>query len=310
MKSPFWLTVLATLGLAACSSSNKTSVNSTPTNPNTLLWRISGKDLQKPSYVFGTMHMICANDIELSDSLKSAISSADKVYLELDMDDMFQMLGAMSHMTMRDDTTLADLLTPEEYKKVKNYFENRGGLMPFSMMEKFKPLLIESLVMEQSSSCENMVVMEQLIMEEAKQNDKEIKGLETMDYQLGIFDKIPYKLQAQQLLKIVDHNDDAKQEEDEMKVLTQAYREQKLDKMDELTKMDPSIHDFSDLLLYDRNLNWAKKLQSLMAKNALVVAVGAGHLPGDRGVLNLLRKAGYKVEPVKNEMIKKKVKDI
>lgn len=309
MKSPFWLTILATLGLAACSSSNKTSVSSAAANPNTLLWRISGKNLQKPSYLFGTMHMICANDIELSDSLKSAISSADKVYLELDMDDMFQMLGAMSHMTMRDDTTLADLLSPDDYKKVKAYFENKGGLMPFSMMEKFKPLLIESLIMEQSSDCENMIVMEQLIMEEANEKDKEIKGLETMDYQLGIFDKIPYKLQAEQLLKIVDHNDDSN-DANEMKVLTQAYRDQELDKMDELTKMDPSIHDFSDLLLYDRNVNWAKKLESLMAKNSLVVAVGAGHLPGERGVLNLLRKAGYKVEPVKNDMIKKKVKDI
>jgi len=309
MKSPFWLTILATLGLAACSSSNKTSVSSAAANPNTLLWRISGKNLQKPTYLFGTMHMICANDIELSDSLKSAISSADKVYLELDMDDMFQMLGAMSHMTMRDDTTLADLLSPADYKKVKTYFENKGGLMPFSMMEKFKPLLIESLIMEQSSECENMVVMEQLIMEEAKDKDKEIKGLETMDYQLGIFDKIPYKLQAEQLLKIVDHNEDLN-DANEMKVLTQAYRDQELDKMDELTKMDPSIHDFADLLLYDRNATWAKKLESLMAKNSLVVAVGAGHLPGERGVLNLLRKAGYKVEPVKNDMIKKKVKDI
>jgi uncharacterized protein YbaP (TraB family) len=309
MKSTFWLTFVATLGLAACSSSSKTSMNAAPANPNTLLWRISGKNLQKPSYLFGTMHMICASDIVISDSLKSAISSADKVYLELDMDDMFQMLGAMSHMTMRDDTTLADLLSPDDYKKVKTYFENKGGLMPFSMMEKFKPLLIESLIMEQSGECENMVVMEQLIMEEAKESDKEIKGLETMDYQLGIFDKIPYKLQAQQLVKVVDNNDETN-DENEMKILTQAYRDQQLDKMDELTKMDPSIHDFADLLLYDRNMNWAKKLEGLMAKNSLVVAVGAGHLPGERGVLNLLRKAGYKVEPVKNDMIKKKVKDI
>jgi uncharacterized protein YbaP (TraB family) len=308
MKSSFWLTLLTALGLAACSSSNKASV-ATPASPNTLLWRVTGKNLTKPTYLFGTMHMICANDIELSDSLKNAISNADKVYLELDMDDMFQMLGAMSHMTMKNDTTLSDLLTPDEYKKVKAYFEDKGGLLPFSMMEKFKPLLIESMIMEQSSKCENMVVMEQLVMEVAKENDKEIKGLETMDYQLGIFDKIPYHLQAQQLVKLVEHSDD-KTDDNEMQVLTDAYRQQQLDKMDELTKKDPSIQEFSDLLLYDRNLNWARKLETLMAKNALVVAVGAGHLPGEKGVINLLRKAGYKVEPVKNDMIRKKTKDI
>ena len=80
--------------------------------------------------------------------------------------------------------------------------------------------------------------------------------------------------------------------------------------MDELTKQDPTIGGFADILLYDRNANWVKKLQQLMPENSLVIAVGAGHLPGKKGVLNLLREAGYKVEPIKNEMIKKKGKEI
>jgi uncharacterized protein len=278
---------------------------------NTLLWKISGKNLTKPSYVFGTMHMICANDIELSDSLKNAIRSADNVYLELDMDDMWQMMGAMMHMTMKGDTSLADLLTPDDYKKVKTYFSEHGGIIPFSLMEKYKPLLVESMIIEQAKPCDNMIVIEQLVMEEAKKNSVDIKGLETFDYQLGIFDKIPYKLQAQQLVKMVDEaqSGDATGD-DEIKVLTEAYRKQELNKMDELTKDDPGIGDFTDILLYDRNANWSSKLQELMPGKSLVVAVGAGHLPGKKGVLNLLREAGYTVEPVKNEMIKKKTKDI
>jgi uncharacterized protein len=278
---------------------------------NTLLWKISGKNLTKPSYVFGTMHMICANDIELSDSLKNAIRSADNVYLELDMDDMWQMMGAMMHMTMKGDTSLADLLTPDDYKKVKTYFTEHGGIIPFSLMEKYKPLLVESMIIEQAKPCDNMIVIEQLVMEEAKKNSVDIKGLETFDYQLAIFDKIPYKLQAQQLVKMVDEaqSGDATGD-DEIKVLTEAYRKQELNKMDELTKDDPGIGDFTDILLYDRNANWSSKLQELMPGKSLVVAVGAGHLPGKKGVLNLLREAGYTVEPVKNEMIKKKTKDI
>jgi len=307
MNRSFWLTLMAATAFGFCSFAQKTSAP----EANTLLWKISGKNLTRPSYIFGTMHMICANDIELSDSLKSAIKNSDKVYLELDMDDMMQMMSAMMHMTMKGDTTLSDLLSAEDYKKVKNYFEDHSSLIPFSMMEKYKPLLLESMVMEQSDACDNMIVIEQLVMQEAKNYDKEIKGLETFDYQLGIFDKIPYKLQAQQLLKMVDDekagkNDDA----DEIKILTEAYRKQELSKMDDLTKDDPSIAGFTDILLYDRNANWAKKLQELMPDKALVVAVGAGHLPGKKGVLNLLREAGYKVEPVKNDMIKKKTKEI
>jgi len=311
MKRSFWLTVLVALGLGAAAQKQNTKPASTSL-PNTLLWKISGNNLQKPSYLFGTMHMLCANDIELSDSLKSAIRGADKVYLELDMDDMFQMMAAMTHMNMRSDTTLSDLLSPADYKKVKDYFEEHSGMIPFSVLERFKPLLIESMVMEQSPKCENMIVMEQLVMQEAKENDVEIKGLETMDYQLGIFDSIPYKAQAQQLVKMV--NDEKKGdtgEEKEMEILTNAYRQQQLDKLDELTKKeDMGIKNFTDILLYNRNAAWAKKLQALMARNALVVAVGAGHLPGEKGVINLLRKAGYTVEPVKNDMIKKKVKEI
>ena len=306
MKRSLWFSLLAAFGFAACSPGTRTNskVQNNTVDSNTLLWRVSGNGLTKPSYLFGTMHMICANDIGISDSLQYAIKNSDKVYLELDMDDMMgMMLSAMSKMTMRGDTTLSDLLSKEEYEKVKTFFENKsGGLMPFSMMEKFKPLLIGSMVMEQLQQCENMIIMEQLVMTEANKHDKEIEGLETIEFQLGIFDKIPYKLQAQQLLKMIE--DSGKEGEDtEMKMLTEAYRQQQLNKMDELTRNEKSIEGFTDILLYDRNADWAKKLEELMKNNALVIAVGAGHLPGEKGVINLLRKAGYKVEPVKNDMI-------
>ncbi|MBO9683240.1 MAG: TraB/GumN family protein [Flavisolibacter sp.] len=308
MKKSFWLTLFAACGLLANSFAQNTS--SGP-DTNTLLWRVSGKNLSKPTYIFGTMHMICASDIELSDSLKKAIRNSDNVYLELDMDNMWEMFGAMMNMNMKGDTTLSDLLSPEDYKKVKDFFKEHSTMVPFAFMEKFKPMLVGSLIMEQAAPCDNMVVMEKLVMDEANKNNVDIKGLETFKYQLGIFDKIPYKLQAQQLVKMVDDADSGKGNEvNDIKILTDAYRNQELAKLDELTKEDPTIGGFADILLYDRNANWVKKLQQLMPGNSLVIAVGAGHLPGKKGVLNLLREAGYKVEPVKNEMIKKKGKEI
>lgn len=306
MKRSFLLAIFAALGLAACSQNTKAKTSVKPVSENTLLWRISGNGLTKPSYLFGTMHIICANDIVVSDSLKSAIKNADNVYLELPMDDLMGMMfGAMAHINMREDTSLSDLLTPVEYKKVKDYFEqNFNGMLPFKMMEKFKPFFTASLLAQQGMDCESPLSMENLIMEEAKENDKKIKGLETVEYQLSIFDSIPYQAQAKQLVKMIDETD-KKGDDGEMKTLTDAYRNQELKKLDELTRKDESIDDYADLLLYNRNANWAKKLQTLMASKSLVIAVGAGHLPGEKGVINLLRKAGYKVEPVQNEMIKK-----
>lgn len=311
MRRSFWLTLFAAVGLVACSQPSKTksSPKVLADGENTLLWKITGKELKQPSWLFGTMHMICADDIVISDSLKYAIKNSDYVYLELDMDDMMQMMSAMTKMTMRDDTTLSDLLTKEEYEKVKEFFDEQGGMIPFMMLEKFKPMLIESLLMEQTTMCENMIIMEQLVMHEAQNHNKEIRGLESMEYQIGIFDSIPYTLQAKQLMKMIEtfgKNDD----NEEMKMLTDAYRNQRLDKMDELTQGDESIKRFADLLLFNRNINWVNKLEVLMPKNGLVIAVGAGHLPGDKGVISLLRKAGYTVEPVRNDMIQKKVKEI
>ena len=305
MKRTLWLSVLAIIAFVANSQPvKKTSAN------NTLLWRISGKNIVQPSYLFGTMHMLCADDIDLSDSLINAIRKADNVYLELDMDNVFEMMAAMTKMKMRNDTTLSDLLSKEEYEKVKNYFKENSSLIPFSMLETYKPLLAASMIMEQQAgNCGNMISMEQLIMKEAKKNDVGIKGMETMEYQMSIFDSIPYGFQARQLVKMVEGGN--QNEASEMETLTKAYRDQQLDKMEELTKNeDMGIKNFADMLLYNRNANWAKKLDGLMPGKSLVVAVGAGHLPGDKGVISLLRKAGYKVEPVTNNMIKKKTKEI
>ena len=286
---------------AVCAFSQKAS-------NNTLLWKISGNNLSRPSYLFGTIHMLCADDIQLSDSLKAAIKKSDNVYLELDMDNIFEMLGVMGKMKMRNDTTLADLLTPAQYDSVKAYFKKQSTMLPFSVVETYKPMLAASLLMQGSLDCENEVAMEQLIMKEAKTQGKRIKGLETMAFQISIFDSIPYGIQAKQLLSFVEQtgSDTTKNDDAEFQEMSEAYRSQNLDTLEAITKReDMGIANFTELLLYKRNANWAQKLKDLMKGQSLVIAVGAGHLPGDRGVINLLRKAGYKVEPVRNDMTKK-----
>jgi uncharacterized protein len=309
MKKSFLIAMLASLGMVACSQQNKSKTSKPdPADNNTLLWRVSGNGLIKPSYLFGTMHMICASDLQVSDSLSKAIKNSDKVYLEVNMEDMMGMMMKLlldpSSLTMRGDTSLQDLLTPDEYKKLKAYFEKTaGGMIPFSTLEKMKPFFLQALLMDGAGQCDNMVIVEQMVMEEAKKNEVKIDGLETIDYQLQIFDQIPYKIQAQQLVKMTE--DTSKKTDDGLQLLTNAYRNQELQKLNDMTMSDESVSQYADLLLYNRNSNWVTKLRELMKGSSLVVAVGAGHLPGDKGVINLLRKAGYKVEPVKNNMIKK-----
>ncbi len=274
-----------------------------------LLWKISGNGLEKPSYLFGTIHMLCKEDANLGDNMIKAIKNADAVYLELDMDNLFDMLSVMNKMNMQNDTTLADLLTEDEYQKVKKLFTEKSSLLPFSMVEKYKPLLASAMLMESTMVCDEQVAMEQLIMEEAKKHGKSIEGMETTAYQMSIFDSIPYKVQAQELVKMVSEEGKEADGEKELKDMMDAYKEQDLNKLGEMiSKSDAGMMQYEDILLNNRNYNWMEKLKKLMPGKSLVVAVGAGHLPGDKGVINLLRKAGFTVTPIANKT--KKTREI
>ena len=295
--STFFLVSLVTVSLLAQNKNEE----------NTLLWKVSGNGLEKPSYLYGTIHMLCSDDAVLSPNFIKAIRNCDEVYLEVDMDNLFEMLGVVGKMKMHGDTTLKDLLNEEDYKKVKAYFESKGSMMPFSMLETFKPMLAASTLEEGSLPCDNTTMMEQVIMREAKENSKKVRGLETMSYQAGILDSIPYKLQAEQLVSYIDNAGKGDKDDKMMEEMFEAYKKQDLGKLEKMmVDSDIGMAGFTDILLYHRNQNWVKKLKTLMPEKALIIAVGAGHLPGDKGLINLLRKEGYRVTPVDNKIVKVK----
>jgi uncharacterized protein len=157
---------------------------------NTLLWEISGNGLQKPSYIFGTMHLLCAEDARLSDNLKKAIAETEQIYFEIDLDDMNQLMNTMKYIRMNDNVKLSDLLKKDEYERIRKYFSDHPSVVPFSMMERFKPFMLTSLISESGFGCEATNGMEISIMSEAKKTGKEIKGLETTEFQAGLFDRV------------------------------------------------------------------------------------------------------------------------
>ncbi len=271
---------------------------------NTLLWRISGPGIEKPSYLFGTIHMLCREDAFISPNLAKAIRECDEVYFEVDMDNMYEMILAVRKMRMRGDTTLKDLLTEKDYKKVKEYFESKGSMLPFYVIETYKPILAASTLEQGALPCENTAMMEQVIMQQAKEHDKEIRGLESLTYQAGVLDSIPYKLQAEQLVQYIDKSLNGEGGNEEIEKMFRAYKEQDLAKLEAiLVETDAGMAGFTDIMLYHRNQNWVKKLKDLLGHKALLIAVGAGHLPGEKGMIRLLRNEGYKLTPVQNKKI-------
>jgi len=266
-------------------------------NENTLLWEITGNGLKKPSYIFGTMHLLCSEDANLSPNLKKAIRQSDQIYFEIDLDDMSQMMSALKYVRMKDNTKLSDLITKEEYERIKKYFNDHPSTLPFSMMERFKPYMVTSLISESGLGCEKTNGMEMVIMQEANLYGKEILGLETTEYQAGLFDSIPYSDQAKELVKYIDSVDSYKK--NAVELLT-VYKKQDLKKMLAMTQSDPSMEKYLDLLLYNRNRHWMQQLQFVLRTKPTLIAVGAGHLPGEQGMLSLLKKSGFAVKPIPN----------
>ncbi len=265
---------------------------------NSLLYEISGRGLTTPSYLYGTMHIACSDDVKMSKGLKSAIGKAKQVYFEVDMDNMEEMMGVLNHARMNNNLKISDLVTPEEYARLEQYFSQNKSPIPFAMMGRFKPYFITALISESMMDCESKSSVEQIIMTEARNNDKEVLGLETIEFQASIFDKIPYEKQAKDLVNYVDSIDKYKKNTLE---LMELYRQQDVEKMEKMmVDYDPGMADFMEVLLYDRNKRWISQISEQVFQMPTLFAVGAGHLGGEKGLIKLLQSEGFTVKALEN----------
>lgn len=284
--------------IGSCTAQTRQPELKTEESGNTLLWEVSGKGLTSPSYLFGTFHMLCRNDIHFSPSLKTALSASRELYLELDMDDPATLMGGFMLMNMNKGTQLKDLYSPEEYARVEKFFKD-SLKTPIGMLQSMKPYFLVAMLYPKMMPCKTVTGVEEELMKLAKEQKKEVQGLETMAFQASIFDSIPYAKQAQELLKTIDSLDHFRKYFDTMLVV---YKQQRIKEMEDLfNDNEMGIEENQDILLDNRNRNWVTQLNKIMHKEPVFVAVGAGHLPGEKGLINLLKKEGYKVRPVRNE---------
>ena len=265
---------------------------------NSLLWEVSGKGLKQHSYLFGTFHMMCKDDVQFSDQLKTAVGSASTVYMELDMDDPALMLSGMMMMTMKGGKKLTDFYSKEEYRKIETFFKDSLSA-PLSFLQTMKPFMLVALLYPKMMPCKTVSGVEEELMKLVKAQKKEIKGLETMELQAAVFDSIPYEEQAKELLKSIDSMAANKNNFDTM---MNVYKSQQINEIENLfSKSEAGIKDHLDLLLNNRNKNWVAQLKTIIKTTPVFVAVGAGHLVGKQGLIALLRKEGYTVQPLLNQ---------
>ncbi len=279
-----------------------------------LLWKISGNGLQKPSYIVGTYHLAPVSFADSIPGLKDALASTEQVYGEVIMADMTSpenMTKVQAAMMLPDGQTLDKLYTADEMARINALLKNilgadmtnpmiaqqLGRLTPQALLTQLGILMY----LKTHTGFNPNETFDGYFQKEATAKNKTVGGLETIDFQINtLFKGMSMERQKELLLCLAD-NQEFNMEQTENVV--KAFFAQDLEGIEKA--MDAKMNNTcdgtpaeKDMLINNRNAEWIKQMPGIMKQKSTFFAVGAGHLPGDKGVLALLKKAGYTVESI------------
>ncbi len=274
---------------------------------NSLLWEISGNDLKGSSYLYGTIHITDPRVFEFDSIVWEKINACDKFNGELDLDDAQKPdLSLMSSMMLPSGVTLEKLYKDStHFEYVMEKLNEKLGAMA-NMLISLKPILILALV-EQSevmSKMESDGVMQQsrdqvldlYLQSEARQMKKVVGGLETSREQMESLDNIVLEEQARMLYEALKSE---VSDEGSMSEMVDLYLKQDLKQLKKILLETGEYNQFNESLIVSRNLRFAQRIVEQAKESPTFNAIGAAHLPGDTGVLAVLKQMGYKVKPIK-----------
>lgn len=260
-----------------------------------LLWKVSGKGLSAPSYLYGTMHLICKTELSFPPAVTNALHDAKTMCMEIDLmaDGKEKMKSLIFNEA--DDYSLKQLFNASDYSMVDRFFQD-SLQYNIAMLDKAKPFMLTTLLLMKQVPCpsQEIAAPDRELATMATNQKIPIATFETVESQIALFDSIPDKIEAEMIVRLVK---DIAHHDQEARILTDAWKKQDLDKLYQLVVQSPDLKDYQDLMLFRRNAAWVPQIRQLMDKGPIFVAVGAAHLAGNKGLIALLRKEGYTVEP-------------
>ncbi|MDB5251122.1 MAG: hypothetical protein JWP27_291 [Flaviaesturariibacter sp.] len=273
-----------------------------PTKYPSLLWEIRGKGLKKPSYLFGTMHVSSKMVFNLSDSFYLGIRSADVVAIEVNPDSWQKNMNRYDINPMLGNGYLnANSASAKDFLHI--------GTLAFANPEKAieqalssNPSVINNLLYRAGgyggSDFQEDTYLDMHIFQTGKRWGKRVAGVEDFDRSMQLMMEAyidAAKEQKNSNRRATDIPDDLS-----FSKLQDAYRNGNLDLLDTINKVNSSSSAFDEKFLYLRNVLQASSIDSIIRSgSSLFVGVGAAHLPGHRGVIELLRQKGYTLRPIR-----------
>ena len=273
-------------------------VAQTANNNQSLLWSIKSAKTGKLSYLFGTIHLICPTDYLWTPKMEESFNKSEKICFEMDIDDPNVLMQAAMAMIDNSGKKIKDYFTDEQYKKLEKYFIDNIG-MDLALIPTIKPIGLQSFLVTKFSGCTNPVAYEDSMKQKAITAHKEIWGLEQPQEQIEVLNSLPVDTVIKEIMDAINDTNTTNNGDEAYNQLVAAYKQQDLPLLFNLITTSTELGDKTSLFLDDRNKKWISRMADKMKQTTVFFAVGAGHLWGDNGVINLLRDNGYIVEPIK-----------
>ena len=273
------------------------------TTQGQLLWKITGNGLKNPSYLFGTHHLIPIQFLDSVPGLYPAFNSTKMVVSEVVLNNLDATPAIRKAALLPDTITIRGLLNQAEYEFVNQELTNTLR-MSLDNLNKMHPSLISKLyeleLYKKYEHFDENTQSDTYFQLVAAKKGIPIAGLETVEQQVKLLFPENIKKETQLLVASIRNKEMLIQE---MREMNRLYREGNLDALEVLANQSNKQWNVSEeenkKLIDDRNINWVKQLPDLIKNNSCFVAVGALHLPGNKGLIKLLKNEGYKVIPVK-----------
>ena len=271
------------------------SVNAQTTS--SVLWEIKGNGLTTPSYLFGTLKFIGANEFNIPAVVSDKIKASKTFAIEDQVDHHAQHeLNIALHF--QKGKSLATELSDDEYKKVTDFFQKEFGITKSAFEGKYakiKPLAL-SILMTRLTLKEKVKYYDIELLVFAKKNKLNAFSLENIDREAQAINAYPMFNQVKALLHSIDNFETQKAEFQKMMT---SYPQEPLEEVFEYT-LHPVENNpiFVEEFYFKRNLEWLPKLEKMMKESPSFISVGVSHLEGEKGLLELLKGKGYTLTPI------------
>jgi len=256
-----------------------------------MLWKISGKDLQKPSYLLGTIHITDKSHDKWLRLAEQYLPQCESFTMEVNDKSGFDM-SMMNKVMNPGGEVLGDLLSKEDYALVAEKFKSSTGFS-IALFDRMQPLFIQAMLEIPSgdtTSPGDILMMDTYLARKARDAKMKVQGIETAEEQLDAIASIPIATQAKMLV-------DAVKEGQSNKDISLLYDLADLNQLFQLTKADMPQEALRSMLL-DRNKIMATRIEDMMHRKPMFIAVGAAHLGGEEGIIKKLQDYGYSVTPI------------